>query len=92
MEKRKHFCDFIFPLKLFKNLNDEQKRKIIVAFKKEKYKKEDYIVRQGEQCDAIYFLVHGDVYANKESESGEIEDINYYKAGDYFEDLPLIKD
>ncbi len=49
-----------------------------------------YIIRQGQLGDCFYIVAEGKLVAEK-LEDGEVKPVYYYKDGDYFGELAIIK-
>ena len=65
VKRRQKYLNFISKVKLFQTLDDYEKMKICDAVVQENYFKGDYIVRQGQSGQTMYFLMSGDLIATK---------------------------
>lgn len=50
-----------------------------------------YVIREGEIGDRFFIVCSGNLVAEKERENGEIRSVFYYKEGDYFGEISLIR-
>ena len=70
MKKREKYENFLKKVELFKEMDAYEKQKVCDAIKARYYNEGDYIIRQGEQGDCLYFIVEGDVVATKSMKAG----------------------
>ena len=78
-------------LKRRRDLDDLLLEKLAVFKSKLKFKKEDYIIREGDEGKEFYFVVEGTANAMKNFD-GVPTIVKYYSSGDYFGELALISD
>mmetsp|Transcript_124544 Transcript_124544/g.186053 ORF Transcript_124544/g.186053 Transcript_124544/m.186053 type:complete len:121 (+) Transcript_124544:889-1251(+) len=70
-----------------------ERSKIADALKSYKFKKGDYVVREGEHGDSFFFIEDGEAIATKVLVPGKAAETVYrYKTGDYFGELALLRD
>ncbi len=76
---------------LFGGITEEQIARIRDFFVLEEFKKSDFIEREGEAGDRIYFIIEGSVEILKEiKETGQLSQIFLFKEGDVFGEMELI--
>lgn len=85
------YDDFLKKVPLLKELDNYDRVQISDAFKQLKFKKEDYIIREGDEGKEFYFVVEGTANAMKVFD-GVPTIVKYYSSGDYFGELALISD
>ena len=62
-----------------------ERSKLADAIKEEKFKPEDYIIREGEPGHVFYIIEEGEAVATKTIEKGQPpQKVMEYGAGDYF--------
>eukprot|EP01017_Pseudomicrothorax_dubius_P015466 TRINITY_DN1781_c0_g1_i1.p1 TRINITY_DN1781_c0_g1~~TRINITY_DN1781_c0_g1_i1.p1 ORF type:complete len:129 (+),score=44.53 TRINITY_DN1781_c0_g1_i1:64-450(+) len=69
-----------------------EKANVADALKPEKYRRGDFVVRQGDVGDTFFFIEEGEAIATKSMKPGDVPiEVYQYKAGDYFGELALLK-
>ncbi len=76
---------------LFGGITEDQIASIWDFFVMEEFKKSDFIEREGESGDRIYFILEGSVeILKKVKETGKLNRIFIFKEGDVFGEMELI--
>jgi cAMP-dependent protein kinase regulator len=87
-EKIKSKCLTCF---LFKNFDDNEIATIVDACEEKKYKKNDYIIKQGDNGDNLYIIDSGELICEKVFNKGEPPTyLKTYKEGELFGELALL--
>jgi len=86
VKRREKYDAFLQSVTLFKSLGAYERSQIADALVPATFKKGDFIVRQDDPGDKVYFVEEGDVYAEKSGKK-----VLEYKPGDYFGELALLK-
>jgi voltage-gated potassium channel len=80
--------DIIDKVPLFKDANDTFKREIALMLKSVFITPNDYVCKAGEQAEAMYFVVKGELMTLSSDEKQELTQI---KTGDHFGEIALLK-
>ena len=72
-----------------KNIDSYERSKLADTLKEERYSHGDFIIREGEQGDSMYFVLEGDVVVTKDM-NGHSKELKKYSKGDYFGELALL--
>ena len=64
---------------------------LVDTLKEENYQPGEYVVREGESGDRLYFIVAGNLVAEKRNPSGKEEVVFKYKDNEYFGEIALVK-
>lgn len=83
---------FLRKVSLFSSLNDYQRAQIADSLRMEKVRKDDIVVRQGEEGDKFYIVEEGTLVAMKSTGGGPPKQMMRFSAGDYFGELAMLKD
>ena len=75
---------------LLKNIDSYERSKLADTLKEERYSHGDFIIREGEQGDSMYFVLEGDVVVTKDMKNGQSKELKKYSKGDYFGELALL--
>ena len=59
--------------------------------KETKIEANKYIIREGQLGDRFFIVMEGNLVAEKIVENGECKPVYYYKKGDYFGEIALIR-
>lgn len=87
------YKDFLKKVSVFLTLDEYQLSQISDALKSETRKKDDFIVRQGEQGNRFYIVESGTLAAFKKADGSEEEaKVMEYGTGSYFGELAMLKD
>ena len=90
-KKRQRYEDFLQSVKILQTMDPYERQKLSDALKEEKYKKGDYIIREGELGDKFYLISEGEAIATKQLQEGsEPQQVMTYKKGDYFGERALL--
>ena len=87
MNKREKYKKFLETVPLLSTVENYELYSICDAIKMEKYEKNHYIIKEGEQGDKFFILDEGEAVATKEKMTFKKK---YFK-GDYFGELALLK-
>ena len=75
---------------LFSTLKDEALQNIFSRGITRKFKKEEFIVRHGEEGDAMYLILKGSVKLTIFNENGKVMVLSNLREGDFFGELSLL--
>jgi cAMP-dependent protein kinase regulator len=101
IKRMKRYEDILKRIKILSSIDDYERSKIAEAIKQMKFKKDEYVIRQGDKGDCVYFIESGKAIATKSNSilisfhsiiDGNEETVYEYKDGDYFGELALLKD
>ncbi len=91
-KKREKYENFLKNVEILSTIDSYEIMQISDAIKSINYKKDDYIIKEGEIGDIFYILEEGKCVATKTLEPGKPETvIKDYGVGDYFGERALIK-
>jgi len=71
IRKREKYESFLKKVSLLETMDDYERSQVSEAFKDEKFASGEYILREGEAGDKLYFLIEGEAYATKVLKEGE---------------------
>lgn len=87
------YIPLLKTMDLFKGLDDNEFRMIENLIYEEKFESGEVIITEGDESDAVYFLVEGEVNVLKiHPDKLTQHQINTIQAGDYFGEMAFIKD
>ena len=90
--KREKYENFLKKVDILSTIDSYELGKICDSLKVGVYKKDDYIIKEGEMGDVFYILEEGKCNATKTFEPGKPEQIiNELKEGDYFGERALLR-
>lgn len=93
IKKREKYENFLGNIELLDSMESHERLKIADALKPLKFKKGEYVVKEGDQGDSFFFIEEGEAVATKVIVPGKGPETVYrYKAGDYFGELALLRD
>lgn len=73
-------------------MKEYEKQQLCDALKEEIFEAGDYVVREGEDGDRLYFVIEGNLVAEKENAKTSRKDIVFkYKEKEYFGEIALMK-
>lgn len=76
---------------LFNNFDDLEISTIVDALEEKKYKKDDYIIKQGDNGDNVYIIEKGELICEKVFKQGDPPTyLKTYKEGELFGELALL--
>ena len=87
INKREKYKKFLETIPLLSTVESYELYSICDAIKTEKFKKNEYIIKEGEEGDKFYILDEGEAVATKEKMTFQKK----YAKGDYFGELALLK-
>eukprot|EP01017_Pseudomicrothorax_dubius_P015467 TRINITY_DN1781_c0_g2_i1.p1 TRINITY_DN1781_c0_g2~~TRINITY_DN1781_c0_g2_i1.p1 ORF type:complete len:377 (-),score=133.11 TRINITY_DN1781_c0_g2_i1:170-1300(-) len=91
-KKREKYEGFLSRVELLQAMDPYEKANVADALKPEKYRRGDFVVRQGDVGDTFFFIEEGEAIATKSMKPGDVPiEVYQYKAGDYFGELALLK-
>ena len=91
-KKREKYENFLKNVDILSTIDDYELGQICDSLKDGIYKKDEYIIREGELGDVFYILEEGKCNATKTLEPGKPETvIKELKEGDYFGERALLK-
>lgn len=82
--------DFLKKVRILESMDAYERQTIADAFVKHKYAEGEFVIKEGEMGDVMYFLVEGTAIATKTID-GEKKTVMEYKSGDYFGERALLK-
>lgn len=90
-KKREMYNSFLSKVRLLESMSAYDRIKLADALRTEEFQDGEYIVRQGEPGDVFYLIEEGSAVAMKLFEGKtEAQEVETYKAGDYFGELALL--
>ena len=91
-KKREKYENFLKKVEILSTIDPYELMQISDAIKSYTYKKDEYIIKEGEVGDVFYILEEGECVATKTLEPGKPSvPIKDYTVGDYFGERALIK-
>lgn len=91
-KKRAHYEQFLTKVSIFSTMEPYERSKLSDAFKELKFKKDEFIIKEGEAGNDLYLLVEGQAIATKKLDPSKApEQVMAYNTGDYFGERALIK-
>ena len=92
INNREKYKKFLETIPILSQVTSYEMYCICDAIKKEKVKKDEYIIKEGEEGNKFYILDEGSAVALKTMKVGkEPEKVKDYSKGDYFGELALLK-
>lgn len=88
-KKRQQYEDFLQTVPILSNMDHYERSKITDAVKDKKVKKNDVVIKQGEDGDAFYIIVSGSAKASFNADPQNA--IMTYREGDYFGERALLR-
>lgn len=89
--KREKYENFLGSVKILSSMDPYERQKIADALKEEKYKKGDYVIKEGDIGDKFFMISEGEAVATKVLKPGEApQQVLQYKRGDYFGERALL--
>lgn len=82
--------EFLKKVRILESMDAYERQTIADAFIKHKFKKDDFVIKEGEEGDVFYFIVEGEAKATKTID-GDLKKVMEYKSGDYFGERALLK-
>jgi cAMP-dependent protein kinase regulator len=77
-------------VELLKNIDCYERSKLADTLKEERYTQGEFIIREGEQGDSMYFVLEGEVVVTKDMKNGHSKELKTYSKGGYFGELALL--
>ncbi len=90
IERRKKYDGFLQKIEILSTLSPYEREKICDCLNTEYFKKDDLIIREGEEGNKFYLIQGGTAIALKNI-SGKEEKVFEYKENDYFGELALLE-
>lgn len=69
-QKRDKYEEFLKGVKILQNMDEYERSKLADAFKEHWYQPEDFVIREGEDGQTFYLIMHGNAVATKTLEPG----------------------
>lgn len=91
IKRREQYENFLKKVEILSELEAYERAKLSDCLKTERFKKGDFIVKEGETGDKFYFVQEGTADALK-LEDGKQVSVYHYKENDYFGELALLDD
>ena len=88
-KNREMYEDFLKSVELLKSMDYYERVSLSDALKKIKYKKDEFIIKEGDPGDCFYFVLEGKAVAQKEI-GGKLQNLMEYQEGDYFGERALL--
>ena len=90
-KKREKYENFLASVKILSSMDPYERSKIADALKEEKFKKGDYVIKEGELGNTFYLISEGEAIATKliEPDKPAVQ-VLAYKRGDYFGERALL--
>lgn len=83
-------CEFLKKCSFLEILNNDQISKLAGALEVITYKKNDYIVKQGDIADSFFIIEEGEVKCTQIKSNGHEVNLITLKKGDYFGEMALM--
>lgn len=90
-KKREMYESFLQKVDLLKDTDPYERLQVADALKSKKFKKGEYVVKEGEKGNTFFFLEDGEAMATKLTNEGKADVVYQYKPGDYFGELALLR-
>lgn len=71
IRKKDKYEAFLKKVSLLSTMDDYERAQVSEAFKEEKYKTNELIIKEGDAGDKLYFIMEGECYATKVLNPGE---------------------
>lgn len=91
IKRRERYDDFINRVEILQELDPYERGKICDVLETQRFKKGEYIIKQGEPGDKFFLIEEGTADAIK-TENGVTKKVFDYKPNDYFGELALLED
>lgn len=92
IRKRAEHEKIISRIEILSEVQDYEKQQLCDALKEETFEAGDYVVREGEDGDRLYFVIEGNLVAEKDNVKTNRKDIVFkYKEKEYFGEIALMK-
>lgn len=88
--RRTSYMSAVKEVSLFMSLDEYERGQLAEVLKREDFKKDDVIVKQGDEGDKMYIVETGALVAMKSVAGAEATQVLTYKDGDYFGELALL--
>ena len=89
-KKREKYDQFLQTVEILKNMDPYERSKIGDAIVEHKFKKGDYIIREGEEGKTFYLIAEGTAIATKQLNEAEPTKVKDYIKGNYFGERSLL--
>lgn len=91
IKRRKRYDEFVQKIEILNDLNTYERGKFTDCMATDEFKKDEFIIKQGELGDKFYFIEEGTCVATKKGGDNEEEKTVFeYKENDYFGELALL--
>jgi len=93
VKQRQNYEQFLNKVEILDSLDNYEKGKICDCLKTERYKKGDFVIKEGESGSTFFFIQNGTAVALKKDNNGGQQKVVYeYNANEYFGELALLRD
>ena len=92
MNMRNRYESFLNKVSILESLDAKEKSKICDSMQSQKFKKGDYIIKEGEYGNTFFMVEEGTAQALKLTSDQEEKVVFEYNANDYFGELALLRD
>jgi cAMP-dependent protein kinase regulator len=89
-KKREKYDNFLQQVEILKTLDTYERSKLGDAVKEYNYKKDDVIIREGEEGDIFFLIAEGTCIATKVLNGPEPTKVKDYQRGNYFGERALL--
>lgn len=89
-KKREKYDNFLQQVEVLKTLDAYERSKLGDAVKEEHFKKDDYIIREGEEGDKFFLISEGTCIATKQFNNPTPDKVKDYSRGQYFGERALL--
>ena len=91
IEKKTRIDETLKNMDILKGLSDNDISKVNDCLQMEKYQKDDYIVKEGEDGDKLYFIQEGSAVALKSDIANGEKIVYEFNKNDYFGEIAIIE-
>lgn len=89
-KKRDKYDNFLASVEILSQMDPYERSKLGDAVMEEKFKKDDYIITQGQDGDKFYLISEGTAVATIKQAGGEPQVVKEYEMGHYFGERALL--
>lgn len=92
IKKRKDYEKIIDQIEILSDVKEYEKQQLCDTLKEEKFEAGEYVVKEGDDGDRLYFVVEGNLVAEKTNlKTAKKEVVFKYKEREYFGEIALVK-
>ena len=89
-KKREKYDNFLQSVQILESIDPYERSKLGDAVKEEKFKKGEFIIKEGDDGSKFYLISEGTAIATKDLGGSEPEKVMDYKRGNYFGERALL--